>query len=48
MYHMIKRGTEYQERGSTYFDQLNPQRTQKWLTKRLERLGYKVILEIAA
>jgi len=45
MYHMIKNGTEYQERGSTYFDQLNPQRTQKWLTKRLEKLGYKVILE---
>jgi transposase len=44
MYHMIRHGTQYVERGSTYFDQLNPQRTQKWLVKRLEQLGFSVSL----
>ncbi len=45
IYHMIQDGTEYIEHGSTYFDQLHPQSTQQWLTKRLERLGFKVTLE---
>lgn len=45
IYHMIRKGSEYVERGSTYFDQLNPQSTQQWLTKRLEKLGFKVTLE---
>jgi transposase len=45
MYHMIGNGTEYYERGSAYFDQLNPHSTQRWLTKRLESLGFKVKLE---
>lgn len=45
MYHMIQSGTNYIERGSTYFDQLKPQATQQWLTKRLEKLGFKVTLE---
>jgi transposase len=45
MYHMTQDGTEYVERGSTYFDQLAPQRTQKWLVKRLEQLGFMVSLE---
>jgi len=45
MYHMIQDGTEYMERGSTYFDNLNPQRTQKWLVRRLEQLGFQVSLE---
>jgi transposase len=44
-YHMIRDGTEYVERGASYFDQLNPQSTQRWLTRRLESLGYKVTLE---
>jgi hypothetical protein len=35
----------YVERGSTHFDQLYPQRTQKWLVKRLEQLGYQVHLQ---
>ena len=45
MYHMIGNGTEYYERGSAYFDQLNSSSTQRWLTKRLETLGFKVTLE---
>jgi len=45
MYHMIRNGTAYIERGSAYFDQLKPQSTQQWLTRRLEKLGFKVTLE---
>ena len=45
IYHMIQDGTEYVERGATYFDQFRPQSTQQWLTRRLERLGFKVTLE---
>lgn len=45
MYHMIRHGTQYVERGSTFFDQLKPQATQQWLTTRLEKLGFKVTLE---
>lgn len=45
IYHMIRNGSQYVERGSAYFDQLNPLSTQQWLTKRLEKLGFKVTLE---
>jgi transposase len=45
IYHMISQGTKYVERGSTYFDQLNPPATQQWLTRRLEKLGFRVTLE---
>jgi hypothetical protein len=34
----------YQELGSGYFDQLNPQRLTKHLVKRLEALGLEVTL----
>jgi transposase len=45
IYHMIRQGSEYLERGATYFDQLRPQVTQRWLTRRLEKLGFRVTLE---
>lgn len=45
MYHMIRDGSTYIERGSSYFDQLHPLSTQQWLTRRLEKLGFKVSLE---
>lgn len=45
MYHMIRNGTEYIERGGNYFDKRDERSTQKRLVKRLERLGYKVTLE---
>ena len=38
-------GTRFIERGAAFFDQLKPQSTQQWLTRRLERLGFKVTLE---
>jgi transposase len=44
-YHLIHDGTRFIERGAGFFDQLKPQSTQQWLTRRLERLGFKVTLE---
>jgi len=45
VYHLMRDGTRFEERGADFFDQLKPQSTQLWLTRRLERLGYKVTLE---
>jgi transposase len=45
VYHMIKRGTPYYERGADFFDQLNPDGTRRWLVHRLNQLGYHVSLE---
>jgi transposase len=44
-YHMLRRGTEYVELGADYFDKQNQQQVQKRLVKRLEQLGYRVLLE---
>src|SRR6185369_1099885 len=41
VYHMIKRGTAYFERGAEFFDQLKPDGTRKWLVRRLNQLGYQ-------
>jgi transposase len=48
VYHMIQDGTPYVERGSTFFDRLHAQRTQRWLVKRLEHLGFTVSLQYAS
>ncbi len=45
IYHMIRSGSTYVERGSSYLDQLKPHSIQQWLTRRLEKLGFKVTLE---
>jgi len=44
-YHLLQRGTVYQELGANYFDQRHLLRTTKRLVKRLEALGHKVILQ---
>lgn len=44
-YHLLQRGTTYHELGGDYFDRRNLARTTKRLVKRLEGLGYAVILE---
>lgn len=44
-YHMIKRQQPYQDLGAEYFDRQNPTATVRRLTQRLEKLGYRVILE---
>lgn len=45
VYHMIKRGTPYFERGAQFFDQLNPDGTRRWLVRRLNPLGFDVSLQ---
>lgn len=45
VYHLIRDGARFEERGADFFDRLKPQSTQQWLTRRLERLGFKVTLE---
>ena len=45
MYHMIDRGTRYQELGGNYFDERKQETLQKQLIRRLEKLGLKVTVE---
>jgi transposase len=47
-YHMIDRGTAFQELGADYFDRRNPEQVKNRLVRRLETLGYKVSLQPAA
>jgi transposase len=44
-FHILRDGTTYQEHGGDYFDRLNPHRTQRRLTERLQRLGFDVVLK---
>jgi len=48
VYHVLKEGCPYQDLGGNYFDRLDPERLTRYLIRRLERLGHKVILEPAA
>ena len=45
IYHMLKDQVDYRELGPDYLDQLQPQRLTRYLVKRLESLGHRVILE---
>ena len=47
-YHMIDRGTRFEELGADYFDRRNPERVKDRLVARLEKLGYQVTLAQAA
>jgi len=44
IYHLLKTGEAYHELGSDYYQPADPQRAARRLTKRLERLGYRVTL----
>jgi transposase len=46
-FYMLKRNEPYREAGGNYFEQANPVALRRYLVKRLERLGHKVILEPA-
>jgi transposase len=46
-YHMMDRGTRFEELGADYFDRRNPERVKARLVQRLEKLGFKVTLEAA-
>lgn len=44
-YHLIQRQEPYRDLGANYFDSSRPEATTKSLVKRLERLGYQVVLQ---
>ena len=44
VYHILKRGTIYQELGGNYLDRLEPERMTRQLVRRLEKLGHQVFL----
>jgi transposase len=45
VYHMLKRGTDFQELGGDYFEHQNKDRITRHLVERLQRLGHRVVLE---
>ena len=45
VYHILTRRQPYHELGVAYFDQLDQQRVEQRLVRRLERLGYTVSLQ---
>ena len=47
-YHVIRDGSVYQEMGGDYIDRLRPERTAERLTRRLEQIGYQVVLTPSA
>ena len=44
-YHMLKHHQPYKDLGGNYFDELKPETTAKRLAKRIEKLGYQVVLQ---
>lgn len=46
-YHLLSKGTTYQELGGNFFDERDRQAVEKRLVRRLERLGYQVDLQPA-
>jgi transposase len=47
-YQILRSGGEYREYGGDYFDRQNPERTVQRLARRLERIGYEVVLRPSA
>lgn len=47
IYHILRRGTVYQELGANYFDERDRQAAVRRAVHRIERLGYKVAMEAA-
>jgi hypothetical protein len=45
VYLLMRDGGVYRERGGDYFDLRNPARTAKKLSKRLERIGFEVVVK---
>jgi transposase len=43
-YHILKQGTTYQELGADYFDRRSREGTARYLSRRLQRLGFAVML----
>ena len=47
-YHLLQRGTDYQDLGPRYFEERDRDAEHRRLVHRLERLGYKVSLDPSA
>ena len=47
-YYVLLREEEYQELGGSYFDERDRQAVQRRLVRRLENLGYQVVLQPTA
>ena len=45
IYYMMNRGENYKDLGENYYDLRNPERVARRLSKRIEKLGYRVQLE---
>lgn len=45
VYHMLKHKVSYHDLGNDYFDRINSESLKRYLVKRLEKLGLKVVLE---
>ena len=45
IYTMLRDGTEYQELGGEYFDRLHPERTAQRLIRRLDKLGFDIVVK---
>jgi transposase len=43
-YHMIQRREPYQDLGSNYYDERQKVSTANRLTRRLEKLGYRIVI----
>jgi hypothetical protein len=48
VYYMLVRHEPFRELGATYLDERHKSRVVKGATRRLENLGYRVTLEVAA
>lgn len=48
LWHMLRRNEPFRDLGADYFDRLNAHTNQHKLVRKLERLGFKVILQPAA
>lgn len=44
IYHVLKDEVDYRDLGADFFDRLEPERLRRYLVRRLQRLGYDVIL----
>jgi transposase len=44
-YHMMNRGTAYQDLGEDYYERRNPEQLVRRLTQRIQKLGYTVVVE---
>jgi transposase len=47
IYHLLRHGTTYQDLGGNYFDERDRHTAVRRAVRRIERLGYKVTLEVA-